>query len=375
MIFKTDNTRPAPELLPALALLGWLILRAETSAALLPIVVFVSGSALYITARRATVRILYVSLTIIALIAIYQIIGAALIPDSPLVTRVQPASIMFNTNVLGAVMVWGSIWAYTRGQKKQALVFVAILLLTNSVTSMLALVIASLIYYHHTTRPIRGREWLALTIILGILIGLEIDRSPYPIMAYRFNLWRAAWLGWLDRPLIGSGVGSFRSTFQTYSQTADYPHIHAHNIALQALAELGAVGLGLGLWLAGSAIRPLRALTAPQRATLAALVVQCSLDYVFWVPGALWLWVMVWRGLSDQRSQIVTEKPKIPRFGSLYGFLLLSFLLFAWLISQTDRYTILILYGLGMMVVYYLLTVRSDLPARFYMASQKNGEI
>ena len=60
----------------------------------------------------------------------------------------------------------------------------------------------------------------------------------------RIALWRVAWRDYEDRPLLGSGAGSYERTWiqkRPYaSQAAD-----AHSLYLETLAELGPIGLGL----------------------------------------------------------------------------------------------------------------------------------
>lgn len=58
----------------------------------------------------------------------------------------------------------------------------------------------------------------------------------------RFNYWREAWLGFLERPLTGWGWGTFRLVavrFQSLPKTYSW---YTHNFYLQTLVELGVFG-------------------------------------------------------------------------------------------------------------------------------------
>ncbi len=63
----------------------------------------------------------------------------------------------------------------------------------------------------------------------------------------RLAMFRAAWHGFLDHPVIGVGLNSFL----VISHTLQPPQVNAHNLELHALATMGALGAAayLSLWL------------------------------------------------------------------------------------------------------------------------------
>ncbi|HUB76253.1 MAG TPA: O-antigen ligase family protein, partial [Solirubrobacteraceae bacterium] len=107
-----------------------------------------------------------------------------------------------------------------------------------------------------------------------------------------------------EHPLIGSGAGSFETTFLRFEQSNSTAVAQAHSYIFQTLADLGLIGLGLSLLLAGAwiaaALRasgPLRLRAGPagdgaERIGLLALVasiliftVHSTVDWTWFIPG------------------------------------------------------------------------------------------
>jgi UDP-GlcNAc:undecaprenyl-phosphate GlcNAc-1-phosphate transferase len=113
----------------------------------------------------------------------------------------------------------------------------------------------------------------------------------------RYDYWRIAWQVWRGHPLGGVGAGNYaRSYFERRSTTEDVEQ--PHSLELQALSELGVVGvLLLAAFIAGvgwGAMRmrrsasssPLfRALLVGGLGTFTAWLVQASVDWMQLLPG------------------------------------------------------------------------------------------
>lgn len=137
----------------------------------------------------------------------------------------------------------------------------------------------------------------------------EIDRIP---------MWRDAWPMIWTTPWFGKGLGSFMWTFTAYeSLDPDTPAMYAHNDYLQALAEVGIVGLLLMIWILvacwRSALRNLRAGDPAVRGiglatlgALAATAVQEITDYSLYIPGVAALFVLL-IGLNERASISVSS--------------------------------------------------------------------
>jgi hypothetical protein len=92
-----------------------------------------------------------------------------------------------------------------------------------------------------------------------------------PPGAPRRALWRAALVLWRGRPLLGIGPDNFRRRYQDviglapngrpYTDT----RIHANNLYLETLADLGLAGIAVLAWLTFSLLRALRDLSAAGR--------------------------------------------------------------------------------------------------------------
>jgi O-antigen ligase len=100
--------------------------------------------------------------------------------------------------------------------------------------------------------------FLVLIGILGLALHAGIDAvleryanlgKPGYLEGNRLSTWRDAWPMIRQTLLFGKGLGSFQWTFQAYETLQpDKPAAYAHNDYLQALAEVGTVGLGLLAW-------------------------------------------------------------------------------------------------------------------------------
>lgn len=77
-------------------------------------------------------------------------------------------------------------------------------------------------------------------------IVLYFDGNPRTSIGYRFEMWKAAWLGFLERPLSGWGFGSFDSVYTYYSEqgvvASGVLFGHPHNDYMLFLVEKGVIG-------------------------------------------------------------------------------------------------------------------------------------
>jgi O-antigen ligase len=103
----------------------------------------------------------------------------------------------------------------------------------------------------------------ALLIYAGGHVALGRFHRTDADFAERASLWQTHWQAFLDRPLIGHGLNTFRDINTHYATPEHWAALHvvgaAHNIYIQALEETGLVGMGLfALMLAGPLWRALR---------------------------------------------------------------------------------------------------------------------
>ncbi len=91
---------------------------------------------------------------------------------------------------------------------------------------------------------------LAATPVRPIHASIAISRSGQSWLHGRPRYWKAALATWLDRPLTGAGAGAY---FVAALPHQSLPRSRfAHNLPLELAAELGVLGLLLGLALYGS---------------------------------------------------------------------------------------------------------------------------
>ena len=138
---------------------------------------------------------------------------------------------------------------------------------------------------------------------------------------------RKAWLMFLQAPILGVGIGQYgwhSFLLHLLPEFSAYPRweifTHAHNLFLQVLAELGAIGLLLILvmlfgWLRqflGNWMTPANWLIA---ACLLVLFVHSNLEYPLWYSYFLGV-IAVFLGLGDTRMLRVEFTPALGRFAT-----------------------------------------------------------
>ncbi len=120
-------------------------------------------------------------------------------------------------------------------------------------------------------------------------VNLEKDRIP---------IWRDAWKMVPGRLIFGDGLGTFQWLFPAYERMEpDTPAKYAHNDYLQALIEIGIIGLALALWAFAAswraAVRNVRRAKDPlvrgiglaSLGALTAIALQEITDFSLYIPG------------------------------------------------------------------------------------------
>jgi O-antigen ligase len=136
------------------------------------------------------------------------------------------------------------------------------------------------------------------------------DTLPGLAPVSRTELWRAALQMFAQRPLLGIGPDNFRHLYGAYlGRPAWDERVHANNLYLELLADLGVLGTAaLGLVIAPAIGRLVRGVRSPSGllqgfwlagfgASLLAFFVHSTLDYFLaFTPVYLLFWLIV--GLS-----------------------------------------------------------------------------
>jgi O-antigen ligase len=120
----------------------------------------------------------------------------------------------------------------------------------------------------------------------------------------RTHEWRAAFDTWLDRPLIGAGANSYFAASVKHQGSS--PSRFAHNLPLELAAELGVLGLILGIGLYAAALRVLqRARASPSLWLLgpavAAFLVANLVDWSWHLAGLGAAWAAAAGALEAAR--------------------------------------------------------------------------
>jgi hypothetical protein len=104
----------------------------------------------------------------------------------------------------------------------------------------------------------RGRMFSLVVLALIVTLGAawqayeSSDLAQYRILkageeSYRATVWQTAFRQWQSEPLFGTGLGTFTNFARQNRFRADaLDDVFAHNDWVQALAEIGLIGAGLG---------------------------------------------------------------------------------------------------------------------------------
>lgn len=108
----------------------------------------------------------------------------------------------------------------------------------------------------------------ALAIGAGALAGWQRGTLPHASLAFRWHYWTTAVEAWQDAPLTGIGRENFSHAYTRHKPAASTEEVrNPHNLWLALLVELGPLGLGSGVMLAGAVVvAGLRRLTPDQAA-------------------------------------------------------------------------------------------------------------
>jgi hypothetical protein len=181
-----------------------------------------------------------------------------------------------------------------------ALPYIGVLVLMGSRGAILGLSVALLIWY----RPRWNARQVALLAVVG-LVFLGALTALRPRQAFnRFEYWRLSFQALVDHNLwIGLGPGGIAARRTLLEPGADPSlsqsyHLHAHNLLIQVLTELGLLGvLALGL----SAIKALRTPIHGrwQLPILAGVLIHCLVDLPLYFPGPLLIFMLIAGSMKD----------------------------------------------------------------------------
>jgi O-antigen ligase len=166
------------------------------------------------------------------------------------------------------------------------------------------------------------------TLILAAVLGLALYTGVDPVIARyenvgierrsaqdRVALWRDAWTMIEKNPVFGQGLGSFQWTYPAYERVEpDTPAKYAHSDYVQAVAEVGLVGLLLIVWAAGSlwktALKNLKSedplvggIGLATMGALTAIALQEITDFGLYIPGVA-VTAAVLAGLNLRACQV-----------------------------------------------------------------------
>lgn len=163
--------------------------------------------------------------------------------------------------------VWGRVSLWLRILLLYgAAMFFGVGILTQSRGGLLGAVIALGVFVILSARGLmlgawggRGRMFglIALALLVSLGVAWQVyessDLAQFRLLKageenYRATVWKTALRQWQSEPLLGTGIGTFTNFARQYRFRADaLDDVFAHNDWVQALAEIGLIGVGLGL--------------------------------------------------------------------------------------------------------------------------------
>ena len=221
-------------------------------------------------------------------------------------------------------LLWGLLWIALMGL---ALLFS---LSRMGMVAMLASIIAMATLSYFASRGRRtaaiGFSLLFVVCSLAVYTGIDVVvarlelLTPEYLERDRLPIWRDAFLLFRESPIFGHGLGTFRWTYPVFETfQPDVPARYAHNDYLQALTEVGIVGLGLLVWAFISCLKVatqnlvrgkdalVRGIGLGTLGVLTATALQEWTDFSLYIPGvALTFAVLV--GLNLRASEL-TDPP------------------------------------------------------------------
>lgn len=221
----------------------------------------------------------FVLLFVLAVIAVYAI-GQVLIVLVTSGQLIRPN----DTNVLAPVMLAGFLLAVKEKQKLPAGLYFAALLIAGSLAGYLAMGAVYIV------SPYGKRDkfwWVPACLIVAGLVGLTVLGSTHGIPLERLTAWKIGLDMWSDSWWVGAGPGGF------YQLGYQLPH--THNIWTQAAADLGWAGLIAVISVVGFYMLAIEKSKQPRWgwALLAALLVEGMFDFIYWVPQASILLLLI----------------------------------------------------------------------------------
>ena len=252
----------------------------------------------------------------------------------------RAGGILGNANGAGGVLLWGLFMSAAcvignvrrRWTVPMMIIILAGWLSTISLTAFVASLVPLvllLIWNTHRLpwRLVRGVAVLGVVAVASVwfiwhpepLVKLMTGQHIRTSFDQRVEFNRVAWRMWLDKPLTGWGMGTYRQVFPRYTNQFLEQPLFTHNTVLQLLAENGIVVtlivLGGAWWVVRrgwSIVRIAEDTTRPflQGAYLGwvAFTIHALIDFSwFFIIGQLW-WILVTALIAAQR-QSPTPRP------------------------------------------------------------------
>lgn len=155
----------------------------------------------------------------------------------------------------------------------------------------------------------------ALVVSLAAVVVMRPDVARLDPIALRLDNWRTALWLWSTAPSDGVGLASFAQATQAAPLVVGNRPAHAHSLPLEALGELGPVGLIVVLVLAAVLLRLAAALWPRDRALAVALLVVPAhnlVDFSLFVTGVAFPWAVLvgWGLATSDRSSGPVIRPR-----------------------------------------------------------------
>lgn len=191
-----------------------------------------------------------------------------------------------NKNIIAALSVVFITMSLARRNWLILVAHILLLIWLNSQGAMFGSIVAALVM----TYPYWRFNIKTLVVGLGIMTGLI---AWQPAMAQiRLYYWQRAWAAFISSPAFGVGHGGLYARNIIPEWGGGY-QIHAHNILVSTVAELGLIGLAAVAIMVFLITRFRWKLTRWQLAIIAGVLAHSMVDEPLWWPGPLLIFAMV----------------------------------------------------------------------------------
>lgn len=263
--------------------------------------VFAAAGSLWKGERRTADLGLRVAAWVMAALSLYQAFFLKS-PDISASLTNPNALALFALMLLPMAMIWRDYFLLVA--------LVIVLVWTQSVAAMLALLAAAGVYAYDNVRKQDFRKSWPLFAVLAAAGALALWQLEPKSVLDRLVWWRAALKMLADSPLFGFGQGAFAWLYPAYHrpEAAGLSSVYVHNYFLEFLAENGVLAAACWFW---AVFAGLKSAAGLKRYAIVAVLVHSLADFGLAVPANFFVFCYI-LGTRRQEEPAPAALPAAP---------------------------------------------------------------